>query len=125
VRLFESTTVPYTVQYKSHTAMDVRGMGLHLQDRVLSRAGQYWVAVAGPPGSGKSSVAHAVADHCRKEGIRAYRSMPLFSNRELPSLCDCPGTCVIGMDGFHYYKSELDTMEHPAEAHRRRGAPFT
>jgi hypothetical protein len=29
------------------------------------------------------------------------------------------------MDGFHYYKSELDTMEHPAEAHRRRGAPFT
>ena len=32
---------------------------------------------------------------------------------------------IIPMDGYHYYQSELDTMEDPEEAHARRGAPFT
>lgn len=29
------------------------------------------------------------------------------------------------MDGFHLYRRELDEMPDPAEAHRRRGAPWT
>eukprot|EP01117_Protostelium_nocturnum_P012486 TRINITY_DN4602_c0_g2_i5.p1 TRINITY_DN4602_c0_g2~~TRINITY_DN4602_c0_g2_i5.p1 ORF type:complete len:163 (+),score=69.87 TRINITY_DN4602_c0_g2_i5:361-849(+) len=29
------------------------------------------------------------------------------------------------MDGYHYYRSELDAMENSEEAHKRRGAPFT
>ena len=32
---------------------------------------------------------------------------------------------VLGMDGFHYYRKELDAMPDPVESHRRRGAPFT
>ncbi|XP_019089401.1 PREDICTED: ATP-dependent kinase YFH7-like [Camelina sativa] len=29
------------------------------------------------------------------------------------------------MDGFHLYRSQLDAMEDPKEAHARRGAPWT
>ena len=29
------------------------------------------------------------------------------------------------MDGFHLYRSQLDAMSDPAEAHARRGAPWT
>ncbi|CCU97387.1 unnamed protein product [Malassezia sympodialis ATCC 42132] len=29
------------------------------------------------------------------------------------------------MDGWHYTRSQLDQMEDPCEAHRRRGAAFT
>jgi len=29
------------------------------------------------------------------------------------------------MDGYHYYRSELDQFEDPKEAHARRGAEFT
>ena len=34
-------------------------------------------------------------------------------------------TRVVPMDGYHYYRKELDTFPDAAEAHRRRGAPFT
>ena len=29
------------------------------------------------------------------------------------------------MDGFHYYRHELDKFDDPVEAHARRGAAFT
>ena len=32
---------------------------------------------------------------------------------------------VTSMDGFHYYRAELDQMPDPALAHARRGAAFT
>nr|KJB42204.1 hypothetical protein B456_007G142000 [Gossypium raimondii] len=32
---------------------------------------------------------------------------------------------VVPMDGFHLYRSQLDAMENPEEAHARRGAPWT
>ena len=32
---------------------------------------------------------------------------------------------MVPMDGFHYYRSELDQMPDPALAHARRGAAFT
>uniref|UniRef100_A0A6B2LHN4 Phosphoribulokinase/uridine kinase domain-containing protein n=1 Tax=Arcella intermedia TaxID=1963864 RepID=A0A6B2LHN4_9EUKA len=32
---------------------------------------------------------------------------------------------VVEMDGFHYYKSELDQMPNPQEAHERRGSHWT
>ncbi|KAJ6773783.1 ATP-DEPENDENT KINASE YFH7 [Salix purpurea] len=32
---------------------------------------------------------------------------------------------VLPMDGFHLYRSQLDAMENPEEAHARRGAPWT
>ena len=32
---------------------------------------------------------------------------------------------IVPLDGFHYYREQLDQMPQPKEAHLRRGAPFT
>ncbi|KAK6531585.1 hypothetical protein TWF694_002772 [Orbilia ellipsospora] len=59
------------------------------------------------------------------------------SRRYLISVSGIPGSgmaqlqygfaiaCVIGMDGFHLSRKVLDSFPVSAEAHRRRGAPFT
>jgi pantothenate kinase len=62
---------------------------------------QYWIGLAGGPGSGKSTVTRNIKE-------------------ALGDKID-----VIPMDGYHFYRSELDAMENPEEAHERRGAPFT
>ena len=62
---------------------------------------QFWIGLAGGPGSGKSTIA---------EALKAQLDKMLT---------------VIPLDGYHYYRSELDDMEDPEEAHIRRGAPFT
>ncbi|KAK9845962.1 hypothetical protein WJX81_007012 [Elliptochloris bilobata] len=64
------------------------------------------IAIAGVPGSGKSSIA---AEVCRL--LNAALGRPL--------------AVVVPMDGFHYYRRELDAMPDPAAAHARRGAPWT
>jgi len=65
--------------------------------------GPLWIGIAGPPASGKTTLATQVAK-------RVNKTFP---------------TVVIPMDGYHYYRAQLDRMPDPAEAHRRRGAPFT
>lgn len=62
---------------------------------------QLWIGLAGPPGSGKSTLAHQLKN----------------------TLGDL--LVVIPMDGYHYYRSELDRMDDPQQAHLRRGAPYT
>ena len=62
---------------------------------------QLWIGLVGAPGSGKSTLAHALQE-------------PLGDM-----------LAIIPMDGFHYYRHELDQMANPAEAYARRGAPFT
>eukprot|EP00961_Rhodomonas_salina_P041794 561925-Rhodomonas_salina.1 len=34
-------------------------------------------------------------------------------------------TSVLPMDGFHFYREELDKMSNPVEAHDKRGAHWT
>ena len=69
------------------------------------RQSQHWVAIAGGPGSGKTSLATLLAERLASaHGLRV---------------------CVIPMDGYHYYRRELDAMDDPAQAHARRGAAFT
>ena len=64
------------------------------------------LALAGGPGSGKSTAAAAVADRLNK------------------SLG--PGTAaVLPMDGYHLTRATLDAFPDPAAAHARRGAPWT
>ncbi|XP_021770256.1 putative uridine kinase C227.14 [Chenopodium quinoa] len=79
---------------------------------------KYIVGLAGPPGAGKSTVAHEVAQ-------RINKAWPQKS----PSMDEQVGSpdvaIVLPMDGFHLYRSELDAMEDPKEAHARRGAPWT
>ncbi|CAO2655199.1 Nn.00g102630.m01.CDS01 [Neocucurbitaria sp. VM-36] len=63
------------------------------------------VALAGVPGSGKSTVSHALLAELALRGIH--------------------DVAVVPMDGFHYTKEVLSTFEDPDLAFRRRGAPFT
>jgi pantothenate kinase len=67
----------------------------------IDNSSQLWVGLAGSPGSGKSTLAQALKT----------------------ALGDL--LAVIPMDGYHYYRSELDKMDDPQQAHLRRGAPFT
>ena len=64
------------------------------------------VVLAGPPGSGKSTVAAEVA-------------------RRLNAGKVVSAATVVPMDGFHYPRAMLDTFPNAAEAHSRRGAAWT
>ena len=59
---------------------------------------------AGGPGSGKTTTAAKVCNIINTRNVKCI---------------------VLPMDGYHYYKKELDKMENPEEAHRYRGAPYT
>ena len=67
----------------------------------LTGNSQFWIGLAGGPGSGKSTLAQALQARLGK----------LLT--------------IIPLDGYHYYRRELDAMEDPDEAYKRRGAPFT
>lgn len=69
------------------------------------------IAVAGVPGSGKSTVANSVAKTLNQSGQLSH-GKPLEA-------------VVVGMDGFHLPRSTLRQMENPSYAFQRRGAPFT
>ena len=77
-----------------------------LAAHLASPATQRFIAIAGPPGAGKSTFAHAV---CASINATAREELAV----------------VVPMDGFHYPLSTLDASPDPALARRRRGAPFT
>lgn len=64
------------------------------------------VALAGPPGSGKTTVVENIA--------RRIRDSP-----------SPPGVAVVSLDGFHLTRAELLDLPNPEEAVARRGAPWT
>ncbi|CAN1131779.1 Putative uridine kinase C227.14, partial [Linum perenne] len=76
------------------------------------------VGLAGPPGAGKSTVASEVVKRVNKLWPRKAGS---FDSQVNPP----DVAIVLPMDGFHLYRSQLDAMENPKEAHARRGAPWT
>ncbi|KAJ3687409.1 hypothetical protein LUZ61_016573 [Rhynchospora tenuis] len=76
---------------------------------------KYIVGLAGPPGAGKSTVAGEVV--CRINLLWSKVPLKKGSSGEVAT--------VLPMDGFHLYRSQLDQMEDPKEAHARRGAPWT
>jgi len=74
---------------------------LHKKAQALVKNKQLWIGLAGSPGSGKSTLAIALQQRLESDLL------------------------VIPMDGYHYYRKELDAMRDPIEAHMRRGTPFT
>jgi pantothenate kinase len=68
---------------------------------------QHWVAIAGGPGSGKSTTAEAIADRL---------------NSLQKDSC-----VVLPMDGFHYSQAKLKELDPPdgADYIKRKGAPWT
>ncbi|KAI5426553.1 hypothetical protein KIW84_032114 [Lathyrus oleraceus] len=79
---------------------------------------KFFVGLAGPPGAGKSTIAHEVARRINK--LWPEKASSFDSQVQPPDVA-----VVIPMDGFHLYRSELDAMKNPEEAHARRGAPWT
>ncbi|KAJ8908042.1 hypothetical protein NDN08_008139 [Rhodosorus marinus] len=62
------------------------------------------IGIVGAPGSGKTTTARDIKKRLQRKGLK----------------------CVpLPMDGFHFYRNQLDLFENPVEAHKRRGAPFT
>ncbi|XP_072989309.1 putative uridine kinase C227.14 isoform X1 [Typha latifolia] len=96
-----------------------------LAERLISTAvknkdnnSKYIVGLAGPPGAGKTTVASEVI----------HRINVIWSQKVLEMDLMVPPdevATVLPMDGFHLYRSQLDAMENPKEAHARRGAPWT
>ena len=88
-----------------HTAREQRYESIvtDLRDRISQLSGnrQFWIGLAGAPGSGKSTLT------------------------EILKLKLAEQLTIIPMDGYHYCLAELDQMENPELAHARRGAPFT
>jgi len=64
------------------------------------------VVLAGPPGSGKSTIAAQVV-------------------QRLNATSTTPFAAMVPMDGFHLPRSTLDLLPNRAEAYARRGAPWT
>ncbi|WJX84318.1 hypothetical protein P8452_66907 [Trifolium repens] len=79
---------------------------------------KFFVGLAGPPGAGKSTIAHEVASRINK--LWPEKASSFNSQVRPPDVA-----IVVPMDGFHLYRSELDAMKNPEEAHARRGAPWT
>uniref|UniRef100_A0A453JRM6 Phosphoribulokinase/uridine kinase domain-containing protein n=1 Tax=Aegilops tauschii subsp. strangulata TaxID=200361 RepID=A0A453JRM6_AEGTS len=79
---------------------------------------RYIVGLAGPPGAGKSTVASEVVRRVNMRWSQKHaKDSSLNSNEDIATM--------LPMDGFHLYRSQLDAMEDPKEAHARRGAPWT
>jgi pantothenate kinase len=89
-----------------YTALTARV--LKRADSVLSNAStkRYIIGIAGGPGSGKSTLAKTICKRLNKvENKRVAVNVP--------------------MDGFHFYKKQLDTFPDPKAAYARRGAHWT
>uniref|UniRef100_A0A1D1YIV2 Putative uridine kinase C227.14 n=1 Tax=Anthurium amnicola TaxID=1678845 RepID=A0A1D1YIV2_9ARAE len=87
---------------------------LHNAATMLDPNSKYIVGLAGPPGAGKTTVAFEVV-----------RRLNNLWAKKVPNSRLADIATVIPMDGFHLYRSQLDAMEDPEEAHARRGAPWT
>ncbi|OAQ73660.1 HhH-GPD domain-containing protein [Pochonia chlamydosporia 170] len=64
------------------------------------------VVVAGPPGSGKTTIANKVVEHVSKSS-------------------NAPSIVSISADGFHLSRKTLQSLPNAQEAIARRGAPWT
>lgn len=70
----------------------------------LSNQSRVVIAIAGIPGAGKSTLVAKLIEALEDHSVSAK---------------------LLPQDGYHYYREQLAKFEDPAEAFRRRGAPFT
>lgn len=82
------------------------------------------------PGSGKSTTAYPLTD--RLNSLLGHSTHPSHVDSRGDIASPAPEAGVegevaicVGLDGWHYSRSELDTFPDPVEAHWLRGAAFT
>ena len=80
---------------------------------------RFMVGLAGGPGSGKTMTAGLLCD--RINALLCGGGGGSDSSGAAPA----PACAVVPMDGFHYYRRQLDAMPDPQLAHARRGAHWT
>ena len=78
----------------------------HRADHPLCQGKRYIVGICGSPGSGKSTLSRQVAN--------------IINSIHGDDIC-----VVLPMDGFHYFRKQLDEFDDPKEAYARRGAHWT
>ncbi|CCL98942.1 uncharacterized protein FIBRA_00949 [Fibroporia radiculosa] len=83
------------------------------------------VGLAGVPASGKSTLAKLVIDQVNA----TFRNTPGLSAEGEPIPADSDAdeniAVLIGLDGWHLTRAQLDAMPDPQRAHDRRGAHWT
>ncbi|RBA19716.1 hypothetical protein FPRO05_09016 [Fusarium proliferatum] len=75
------------------------------QQKLSAPTQRILIALAGVPGSGKTTISDALIKELKRNGISDVAVLP--------------------MDGFHYTRTTLSSFSDPDEVFRRRGAPFT
>ncbi|GAP83879.1 putative phosphoribulokinase uridine kinase family protein [Rosellinia necatrix] len=83
-----------------------RAVNVHRNSISIPGQRRIIIALSGPPGSGKSTIAAQVVQR-----INTTAQRPI-------------ATCL-AMDGFHFTRAHLDTLPNRIEAHARRGAAWT
>lgn len=69
--------------------------------------GRQWiVAMAGPPGSGKTTTAQLMAARINELAAEQQLVAAEQQSKVRPS----PFAVIVPMDGYHYYRHELDAM---------------
>jgi pantothenate kinase len=85
---------------------------------------RFLVAIAGPPGSGKTTIAREVVQ--RLNSLSSSSAMQVNGNSSETAQSASPAAAVlVSMDGFHFPRAALDQLPNREEAYIRRGAPWT
>jgi pantothenate kinase len=105
----------------TYDALASRLIDRYERERNNLRNNQLFVGIAGGPGSGKSTLSAAVAKHVNE------RMQTAMQGEE-----EASAAVVVPMDGYHYSRSQLQTMgSNPTSDYTyedllaRRGAPWT